>query len=842
MVQPKGPGPEVWQYLAECGQILCWSFFKPYTFNNWLQGIDSDLSMTASPFLLQAKFENNPQLKRYAFQVWWLALVMPSLISVLVGCVYSLTAPEPFYWQRSSLVLIGWSLGLLLVRQPTEKLSDQFTQILWIWFIVSILLNLGGRVFPDTIEPISTAILGSQLIPVAVGVAGGVAVGVAGGVALGVALGVAGGVAGGVALGVALGVAVGVALGVALGVAVGVALGVALGVAVGVALGVAGGVALGVAGGVAVGVAVGVAGGVALGVAGGVALGVALGVAGGVAVGVAVILGVLRIYFWVPELLWTLALKFLVPGPQRVAILCYLPPYFDELIHLPLPFLSDLIAEAHQHNPTAARQTLNHFTNFTNQQRTVARSLFKIALAQCGQCQTFGDLTALVTTLDWLPSPPPREFGLVLPQFLEISQSLGAAQAGSSPYRQVEFLRQGQRNLENLQSQLALGRRAREATQFGGILQRWQQIVNTQIQGLEAAARQSQEIPQVYIAGPALDPATATARFKGRQDLFREIETLALAAHPPVLLLYGGRRTGKTSTLRYLPQKLGADLVPLLVDLQGTASASTLAGVAYNLALQMQRSAREARNLELPEVELAAFQLDPFMALQAWMDRLERSIPHKRVLLCLDEFERLERLVAETQSHAPLNFLRHILQHRGRWILLFSGAHTLAECQPYWSDYLINTRSLRLTYLPEADARDLILHPVTEFPPGVYSAGAVAEILHQSHAQPYLVQLLCMEVVEFLNQHKRTQATAADVQGLVPVVLERGETYFHEFWHASLANDDQRQVLGHLLAHQPLDPALESVCQKLVQKEIVDGATGQVRVPLIATYIRRLNS
>ncbi|MEB3178685.1 MAG: hypothetical protein VKL59_06615 [Nostocaceae cyanobacterium] len=60
---------------------------------------------------------------------------------------------------------------------------------------------------------------------------------------------------------------------------------------------------------------------------------------------------------------------------------------------------------------------------------------------------------------------------------------------------------------------------------------------------------------------------------------------------PPVLLLYGGRRTGKTSALKYLPEKVGASLVPLLVDVQGAASATTLLGLAENLATQIIASA-----------------------------------------------------------------------------------------------------------------------------------------------------------------------------------------------------------------------------------------------------------
>lgn len=62
-----------------------------------------------------------------------------------------------------------------------------------------------------------------------------------------------------------------------------------------------------------------------------------------------------------------------------------------------------------------------------------------------------------------------------------------------------------------------------------------------------------------------------------------------------------------------------------------------------------------------------------------------------------------------TTIYVPLNFLRNILQHRRQWILLFSGSHTFDELPSYWSDYLINTRTIRVSFLDEESARSLII-------------------------------------------------------------------------------------------------------------------------------------
>jgi AAA+ ATPase superfamily predicted ATPase len=72
-------------------------------------------------------------------------------------------------------------------------------------------------------------------------------------------------------------------------------------------------------------------------------------------------------------------------------------------------------------------------------------------------------------------------------------------------------------------------------------------------------------------------------------------------------------------------------------------------------------------------------------------------------------------VVAATGSRTPLNFLRDVLQYLAAWTLLFSGSHEPKELPDYWSDYLINIRTLRVSYLDEDSARELIVQPVEDF-------------------------------------------------------------------------------------------------------------------------------
>ncbi|MFN7464376.1 MAG: AAA family ATPase [Pseudanabaena sp.] len=576
------------------------------------------------------------------------------------------------------------------------------------------------------------------------------------------------------------------------------------------------------------------------GVAVGVAFGVAVGVAVGVAFGVAFVLGVLRGYFWLPEFIWLVLVYYTADRRNISQNLRYLPPYFDQLIHLPLPFMSELIAEAHQQNPLAARSTIDYLTNFTNQQAAAARAMLLIAVGTLDRCQTSGDIAASGSQLDWIPRDD-ETFGSAFAEMQSISQSVNAVYQATSPYRRLELLEKPLNDLQALQNNLAFQKSAKFAPIFGPIAARWQNILHDSQCTLTEAAQKSPEIPNRYIAGNALDPDTSKGRFKGRADLFRAIEDVSLSDNPPVWMLHGHRRTGKTSALKYLPNRIGGDLIPLFIDCQKVASSTKLSNIAQLIANGIVESAWTARKIKISPIDPDLLLDDPFYALQNWMQTIEQQFPHKRFLLCFDEFESLEEVVDVTNSPAPLNFLRNVMQHQKQWILLFCGSHSFRELKPYWSSYLISTRTLRLTYLNETEARDLILHPVPDFP-DIYDADAINAIIHLTHCQPFFVQLVCSALVETVNNQNRDRVTLADVQAIPLTAIERADGYFNEFWGKIITTNHQ-ELLIKLINKEPLSAGDQPILSQLIQMEILERITEsqyQFQVPLIQKFVESL--
>ena len=89
-----------------------------------------------------------------------------------------------------------------------------------------------------------------------------------------------------------------------------------------------------------------------------------------------------------------------------------------------------------------------------------------------------------------------------------------------------------------------------------------------------------------------------------------------------VIVLYGQRRTGKTSILYQLQRQLGERYVCVFIDLHALAL-DGLGGAMWELATSITRSLRREHQIEVPRQERAAF-VSGEVAL-SWAASLTRS-------------------------------------------------------------------------------------------------------------------------------------------------------------------------------------------------------------------------
>ncbi|MEZ4731509.1 MAG: effector-associated domain EAD1-containing protein [Caldilineaceae bacterium] len=369
----------------------------------------------------------------------------------------------------------------------------------------------------------------------------------------------------------------------------------------------------------------------------------------------------------------------------------------------------------------------------------------------------------------------------LLRRFSRISQDVDTALRQESNYNQRQVLTSVQDRLDSLLMEISRTSE-RAAFRFRPIAAQWRLVINTYIRELAKAAELRQEIDSPYITGVPL--TNQQVIFVGRTDLSARVEQLLADRRRPPLLLYGQRRMGKTSLLLNLGRMLRTTIVPLFVDLQGSPSqANDHTGLLYNLARAMIDSASEQRQMPLPLLSRDELVQDPFTRFNEWLDEVEKILGQNTALLLLDEFEALDHAFDENRFDPVrvLGMLRHLIQHRPRFKVLLAGSHTLDELQR-WSSYLINVQVVKVGYLKEAEARQLVEQPVEDFTLR-YEPAASQRVLDLTRGHPFLVQLLCEEIVALKNEQEPAQrrlARLTDVEAAVPEALNHGRLFFSD--------------------------------------------------------------
>ncbi|MEG4066989.1 ATP-binding protein [Microcoleus sp. Pol11C2] len=461
---------------------------------------------------------------------------------------------------------------------------------------------------------------------------------------------------------------------------------------------------------------------------------------------------------------------------NKPSLLRWHSAFWDERQRLPLYCLDKHVLLVTERNPEEAKAAFKYLS--TSRQRWAAPAvqieLDARGLERCKDVAAIGKAHRNLA-LGELDSP----VSFLLSGFSRISEDIAAALYQNSSYNQRLALTAVADKLNGLV--LGLTRSSdKYAPRFRPIATQWHEIVTNYVLQLAEAVELRQEIDNPYIIGVPLTEQQII--FTGRTDIGTRIEQLLLDRRRPPLLLYGQRRMGKTSLLHNLGRLLPSNIILMFVDLQGpVSSASGYAGFLYNIARSMADSAKRQSALTLPSLKRETLQDDPFTRFDEWLDEVEQALQQNIALLALDEFEVLDNAITKGRFDREdvLGMLRHLIQHRPRFKVLLAGSHTIEEFQR-WASYLINVQVVHISYLKELEARQLIEQPVQDFTLR-YEPNAVDRVLQLTRCHPFLIQLLCAEIIALKNEQDpsiRRLATLADVEAAIPEALSVGSFFF----------------------------------------------------------------
>ena len=376
-----------------------------------------------------------------------------------------------------------------------------------------------------------------------------------------------------------------------------------------------------------------------------------------------------------------------------------------------------------------------------------------------------------------------------------------------------------------------------------------------------------QPIPNPYLPGTPLRQNSTL--FYGREELFAFIaENAARLSQRNVLILFGQRRTGKTSIMLRLQQHLPANILPVYIDCQSLGVTRGMPALLSDLAWQVA-DALALRDIEIDVPETAVWQKEPTVLFQRrFLPEVRQLLPPDTIiLLVFDEFEAFENLVRDGLLPSTFfTYMRHLMQHSEGLSFIFVGTHHLEEMTAdYWSVLFNIALYEKIGYLNEEAMSRLIREPVEPYL--IYDDLALDKIQRVTAGHPYFLQLVCYTLVKRANAQRSTYITISNVNAALDEMMLLGEVHFAYIWRrSSFVEKAMLTAVAHLmevdmifhpgdlmqyletygikLTPTEVTTALNSLTQREILAEVSEGVTTlyELKTGLIGLWVAKYQS
>ena len=282
-----------------------------------------------------------------------------------------------------------------------------------------------------------------------------------------------------------------------------------------------------------------------------------------------------------------------------------------------------------------------------------------------------------------------------------------------------------------------------------------------------------------------------TNMFFGREDLIQNIARAIRESRKQSksVMVFGQKRSGKSSVLYHLRQSLQEDKELLILDLGNMstlldrhARTSLLHQFLNGILRELERAIRRKHRDNFSHLELlipsrkfydhpAPMQLfeDIFRNLKDLTDDQKGQEDWRgvRIVLLIDEFQYIYEPIIK--GEIPSSFMQNwkALLQANYFSAVLVGQDVMPKFKLRFPNEFGTTQDERVTYLKEEDARRLIDEPIRiggRQGGSRYREQAIERILGLTGGSPFYIQIICNRLVDYMNVKHAGLVTEADVE------------------------------------------------------------------------------
>lgn len=291
-------------------------------------------------------------------------------------------------------------------------------------------------------------------------------------------------------------------------------------------------------------------------------------------------------------------------------------------------------------------------------------------------------------------------------------------------------------------------------------------------------------IPNKYAAVAESGPLSADSEmFYGQKRYIKTVVDTIIESPSKQVIIYGQKRSGKSSVLNRIEQELTAARA-FCVQFSMGKIVRNMSDVAfyYKILSEIDDSLEAIRedggiapDFSIPS--RSEFQNEdvenPLETFTKYMRQFKRACQRtegwkdRRLVVLIDEFTYMYGAI-KLKRISPTIMMqwKAITQdEKAQFSAVLVGQDVVPafKKEPYARNAFGVINDIRLSYLDEDDARDLIVKPILDNGTSRYSDKAVELIMDYTACNPYYIQIFCSYLVNFMNEKHYNSVTEADV-------------------------------------------------------------------------------